>query len=117
MEHLEGMGEWDEHWGREGREAERKRRREEWDEEGWEVWEMEGGISTLHCGETGIPGIETRPSDLSNSTCRETSSSVGERVNGSMTMEGNVVMGPGKGNGGRMEDVRGGTPEGKHPNG
>ena len=34
MECLEGMGEWDQQWGREGRATEQKRRRDEWEEEG-----------------------------------------------------------------------------------
>ena len=43
MGRLEGMGEWDERWGREEREVERKRRRDEWEEKGWGAWEMGQG--------------------------------------------------------------------------
>ena len=117
MERLEEMGEWDQQWGKGGRESERKRRRDEWEEEGWGVWEMEEGDGTLHCGNY----TKCDPIPILNSESRA-ATSVGERderENGNVEMEGNDDVGAMEGHGesnGSIEDVRGGTP-GEAPRG
>ena len=117
IERLEGMGEWDQRWGREDRETERKRRRDEWEEEGWGVWEMEEGDGTLHYGNY----TKCEPIPILNSESRA-ATSVGEeneRENGKGEVDVRDEMGVLEGNGEtnvEMEDVRGGTP-GEAPRG